>query len=151
MAEILHTYADWSAAIDKLKNGTDDEQVLEAMQHGTLEWQSGVAERFLKKLIEAVNYRMDAASDRFQLSMSRARGEERLIIQALIALRKEMSYLVKVVDIPALPDRERARNIGLVKEQADNMQNSLEDSARNDRTGKLSGIIRGHRINEQIQ
>lgn len=46
------------------------------MKAGTVEWQSGVAERFSKRLIDAVNTRMNAASDKFQIDLSRAHGQE---------------------------------------------------------------------------
>ena len=43
-----HTYSEWVAVLDMLKAKTDDEAVLNAMLQGTLEWQSGVAERFAR-------------------------------------------------------------------------------------------------------
>ena len=67
------TYADWIKLLDDLKEKTDDDAVLEAMQKGTLEWQSGVAERFSRKLVDAVNHRLNGATDRFQKEM----GEEK--------------------------------------------------------------------------
>lgn len=42
------TYSEWVAVLDMLKAKSDDEAVLSAMQRGTIEWQSGVAERFAK-------------------------------------------------------------------------------------------------------
>ena len=94
------------------------------MKAGSIQWQSGVAERFSRKLIEAVNFRMNAASDKFQKDLSRSHGQEGAIVQAILSLRKEM-----------------------VIEQADNMQKSLEDSAKNDRSGRMSSIVRNHRVN----
>ena len=147
MIEPPSTYSEWVDVLNMLKNKTDDEEVVIAMKNGTINWQSGVAERFLKKMIEVVNYRMNLASDKFQRDLSRARGEERVIIQALLSLRKEMSFIFHAVDIPALPEREREQYKNLVIEQADNMQSSLEDSAKKDRTGKLSVMIRNHKVN----
>ena len=46
MIQVPHTYAEWASVLDMLKEKQDDEAVLSAMQQGTLEWQSGVAERF---------------------------------------------------------------------------------------------------------
>ncbi len=91
------TYAEWVAVLDMLKNKIDDESVLFAMQQGTIEWQLGVAERFAKKLIDVINYRMNSASDKFQKEMGRAYGQERAIVQALLALRKEMCFLSKAI------------------------------------------------------
>ena len=129
------------------KNKTNDEDVLRAMKAGTIEWQSGVAERFSQKLIDSVNARMNAASDKFQLELSRAYGSEGAIVQAILALRKEMAFLSKAIDLAVLPEKDRQYYVNLVFEQANSMQKSLEDSAKNDRSGKLSSIIRNHKVN----
>ena len=141
------TYAQWMSVIDNLKNKIDDEATLSAMQRGTLEWQTGVAERFSKKLIDAINYRLNAATDKFQKDMSRSRGQESYIVQALLALRKEMGFLSKTVDLPVIPEADRKHYKKLILDQANTIQASLEDSAKTDRSGKLSSIIRNHRVN----
>ena len=141
------TYSEWVDILDVLKAKTDDEDVLYAMQNGTIEWQSGVAERFTKKLIDVINYRMNLASDKFQMEMSRSYGQERNIIQAIIALRKELLFLSKAINLPAIPEDTRQQYYQLVISQANSIQKSLEDSARKDRTGKLSSIVRNNKVN----
>ncbi len=141
------TYSEWVTVLDMLKNKTDDEAVLEAMLKGTIEWQSGVAERFAKKLIDVINYRMNSASDKFQTEMNRAHGQERAIVQALLALRKEMYFLAKAINLPAIPEKDRNQYHQLVLSQADSMQSSLEESAKKDRTGKLASIVRNNKVN----
>lgn len=140
-------YAEWVTLLDLLKNKTDDDAVLQALRQGTLEWQTGVAERFVKKLVDTVNSRLNDATDRFQKEMGRSRGEERAIIQALLSLRRELAFLSNAINLPALPEKDRATYRGLVLEQADKIQKSLEDSAKNDRSGKLASIVRNHRVN----
>ena len=147
MIKVPHTYSEWVNVFSILKQKSNDEEVLSAMQNGTIEWQSGVAERFMQKLIDAVNARMNDASDKFQNNLSRARNEEGAIVQAILALRKEMVFLAKVINIPALPEKERQYYTNLVIEQADVMQKSLENSAKCDRSGKMSSIVRNHRVN----
>ncbi len=141
-----HTYSEWTKVLDIFKAKEDDTGILSVMKEGTLEWQSGVAERFSKRLVEAVNTRMNAASDKFQRDMNYARGEEGAIVQALLALRKELAFLVQAMDIPALPEEYRKQYIQLVSDQAKNVQISLEDSAKKDRSGKMSSIVRNHRV-----
>ena len=68
------SYAEWADVLDALASRRNDAEVLSAMQAGTLPWQSGVAERFARRLIDTVNGRMNAATDQFQKSMSRSRG-----------------------------------------------------------------------------
>ena len=141
------TYAEWVAILDILRDKTNDENVLEAMLNGKLEWQSGVAERFAKKLIDTINYRMNAASDKFRSDMGRAYGQERIIVQALLTLRKEMMFLSKAINLPVIPEKDREQYYQLVLTQAENMQKSLEDSAKKDRTGKLLSIVKNNRVN----
>ncbi len=141
------TYAEWVAILDILRDKTNDENVLEAMLNGKLEWQSGVAERFAKKLIDTINYRMNAASDKFRNDMGRANGQERIIVQALLSLRKEMMFLSKAINLPVIPEKDREHYYQLVLTQAENMQKSLEDSAKKDRTGKLLSIVKNNRVN----
>ena len=135
-----HTYSEWVAVLDMLKAKSNDEAVLGAMLQGTIEWQSGVAERFAKKLVDVINYRMNGASDRFQKEMARAYGQERGIVQDLLALRKEMLFLSKAINLPVIPEKDREQYHQLVITQANKMQSSLEDSAKKDRTGKLLSI-----------
>lgn len=142
-----HTYAEWVSVLEMLKSKVDDEDVLQAMQEGTVEWQSGVAERFSKRLIDVVNYRMNDAVDRFQKEMSRSRGEERSIVQAILSLRKELRFLSKAINLSALPAGDRQHYYQLVVDQANKIQHSLEDSAKKDRSGKLSSIVRNNRVN----
>lgn len=147
MMSAPHTYSEWSSVLAVFKERSNDDEVLVAMKTGTLEWQSGVAERFSKKLIDAVNTRMNMATDRFQKEMNRSGGLESAIVQAILSLRKEMMFLADVINIPAIPEMERQQYQNLVLEQANNMQKSLEDSAKMDRSGKMSSIVRNHKVN----
>ena len=142
-----HTYSEWVEVLDNLKARTHDEEILQVMQQGTIEWQTGVAERFSKRLIDVINYRMNAASDKFQKDLNYAHGEEGAIVRALLSLRKEMVFLAEAIDLPVLPEKDRRHYKELVIEQANNMQRSLEDSAQKDYSGKLLNIVKRHKVN----
>ena len=141
------TYSEWVDVLNKLKTMEDDEAVLSAMQRGTLEWQIGVAERFSKKLIDVINYRMNAASDKFQKEIKRSNGQERVIVQALLAFRKELRFLSEAISLHAIPEKDRQHYCQLIIDHANNVQRSLEDSARKDRSGKLASILKNNRVN----
>lgn len=142
-----HTYAEWVRVLDLFQSKSNDENVLQAMRQGTIEWQTGVAERFARRLIDAVNVRINAATDKFQRDLSHAHGQEGAIIQALLALRKELSFLAKAINLPALPAKDRNHYLDLVVRKADEIQKALEDSARQDHTGRLASIVRNHKVN----
>ena len=53
MTAVPNTYSEWVTVLTDFKNKKNDEDVLRAMKAGSIQWQSGVAERFSRKLIEA--------------------------------------------------------------------------------------------------
>lgn len=137
-------YSEWVDILNILKNRTNDEEVLEVMKKGTIEWQSGVAERLTKRLINIVNERMQYAIDKYQ---SVKYYDERGFIQSLLNLRKELKFLSKVLNIAIIPEKDREQYRDLVVNQANIIQNSLEESAKNDHSGKLLSIVKNHRVN----
>ena len=137
-------YSEWVDILDILKNRTNDEEVLEVMKKGTIEWQSGVAERLTKRLINIVNERMQYAIDKYQ---SVKYYDERGFIQSLLNLRKELKFLSEVLNIAIIPEKDREQYRDLVVNQANIIQNSLEESAKNDHSGKLLSIVKNHRVN----
>ena len=76
MTEPPHTYAEWARLIERFRLREDRDEVLDAMRAGTLEWQTGVAERFTGRLLDAANSRLNSAADRFQRDLSRSAGRK---------------------------------------------------------------------------
>lgn len=142
-----HTYAQWMDAVDALAAGGNDEAVVAAMGQGTLVWQSGVSERFVQHLTEAINRRLSAAADRFAAAQSRAHGE-RDVIQSLLGMRKSLATLAQAGSIPAIPEPYRSQIRTMIVQQANGMQSTLEQSAAAaDRSGRMAHIIRTHPVN----
>ena len=102
------TYAQWTALLKTFAEGSADEDVLHAMRTGTLVWQSGVAERFAQRFSDALNARMNRASDVFDRDMKRA-ADERAMIGALLALRRSLVFLHTAAALPLCP-RSSARS-----------------------------------------
>ena len=139
-------YADWIKVFDILKSGEDDEAILPLMQEGEIVWQSGVAERFLRKLVDTVNFRLNKAIDSFQKSRQ---SDENEIVQSLMQLRRELQFMLKVVDINAVPVKEKMELRNMIINQSNSIQESLEKSAESDRSGKLSSIIKNNKVTIQ--
>ena len=139
-------YADWIKVFDVLKSGEDDEVILPLMQEGEIVWQSGVAERFLRKLVDAVNFRLNKAIDNFQKSRQ---SDENEIVQSLMQLRRELQFMLKVVDINAVPVKEKMELRNMIINQSNSIQESLEKSSESDRSGKLSSIIKNNKVTVQ--
>ena len=139
-------YADWVKAFNIVKSAEDDEAILALMQEGEIVWQSGVAERFLKKIVDTVNFRLNRATDNFQKAHQ---TDENEIIQSLMQLRRELQFILKVVDINTIPVKEKTELRNMIINQSNSIQESLEKSAESDRTGKLSSIIKNNKVTIQ--
>lgn len=139
-------YADWIKVFNVLKSGEDDEAILPLMQEGEIVWQSGVAERFLRKLVDTVNFRLNKAIDSFQKSRQ---SDENEIVQSLMQLRRELQFMLRVVDINAVPVKEKMGLHNMIINQSNSIQESLEKSSESDRSGKLSSIIKNNKVTVQ--
>ena len=139
-------YADWIKAFNVLKSGEDDEAILPLIQEGEIVWQSGVAERFLRKLVDTINFRLNKATDAFQRSHQ---TDENEIVQSLMQLRRELQFMLKVVDINAIPVKEKTELRNMIINQSNSIQESLEKSSETDRSGKLSSIIKNNKVTVQ--
>ncbi|CAN2326307.1 Terminase [Fusobacterium sp. oral taxon C10] len=139
-------YADWIKVFNTLKSGENDETILPLMQEGEIVWQSGVAERFLRKLVDTVNFRLNKAIDNFQKSRQ---SDENEIVQSLMQLRRELQFMLKVVDINVIPVKEKMELRNMIINQSNSIQESLEKSSESDRSGKLSSIIKNNKVTVQ--
>ena len=139
-------YIEWVNILNLLKERKNNEEILEKMENGKLEWQDGVAQRFVDKLTQVINYRIKIATDKFSQELSRGTRDERVTVQSLIALKKEFLFCSRICKIRILPDEIQKKLYELIADQAKNIQTSLENSAKNDRTGKLLSIVRNNKI-----
>lgn len=139
-------YIEWVNILNLLKERKNNEEILEKMENGKLEWQDGVAQRFVDKLTQVINYRIKIATDKFSQDLSRGTRDERVTVQSLIALKKEFLFCSRICKIRILPDEIQKKLYELIADQAKNIQTSLENSAKNDRTGKLLSIVRNNKI-----
>ena len=139
-------YADWIKVFNVLKSGEDDETILPLIQEGEIVWQSGVAERFLRKLVDTINFRLNKATDAFQRSHQ---TDENEIVQSLMQLRRELQFMLKVVDINEIPVKEKTELRNKIINQSNSIQESLEKSSESDRSGKLSSIIKNNKVTVQ--
>lgn len=97
-------YIEWVNILNLLKERKNNEEILEKMENGKLEWQDGVAQRFVDKLTQVINYRIKIATDKFSQDLSRGTRNERVTVQSLIALKKEFLFCSRICKIRILPD-----------------------------------------------
>lgn len=141
------TYKEWSDILETFAMGGNDQTIIPLMKRGSLSWQAGVAERFVKRFSLAINQRLERATTTFQKRMTQAHGIEGPMVQALLQIRKELILLEDAVAIEVLPEENRQQFIAMIQAQRNSMQESLLESAKSDRSGKIMSIVRNNKIN----
>jgi hypothetical protein len=139
------TYAEWSAWLDRLAEATQDEACLEAMQRGVLVWSGGVATQFSKRLAEEFNRRLTRCSQHLTRDL-RISNDESRIVQAILNARKMLAFLQRLAQASCLPEVLRVNLTDEVRKFAVRSQESLEDSARTDRTGRLRVLLKNNSL-----
>lgn len=126
-------YAEWVAALDRFAAG--DDEVLAAMEAGTLEWTAGVGERFTRRTHEALFARMNEVQRRLQRDLDFASGRDDAVSRALVGARRGAAPLVRLARLAVLPAEVRTHLEGEIERLLSSMQSSLEACARGNRQG----------------
>lgn len=140
------TYAEWVDCFDQLKEGTKDEETIRFMEQGSIEWTTGVAERLTQRLYETIDFRLRQIADQLQKELNHWNGDETALVKAILSARKRLAVLKRVALLPAFPEQVRESMYNILQEYAKSTQQSLEDSSKTDRTGRLRMLIKNNPI-----
>lgn len=141
--ETPRSYAQWSACLDRLAEGTQDEACLDAMRAGDLNAAGGVMTLFSKRLADEFNARLTRCSEHLTRDL-RIGGQESLVVRAILNARKRLAFLHRLAQVEIFPATLRTHLTDEVRKFAQRAQQSLEDSARADRTGRLLVLLRNN-------
>ncbi|MET0264329.1 MAG: hypothetical protein ABW202_01840 [Duganella sp.] len=139
------SYIEWSNCLDLLEQGLDDSAALQAMENGTLEWTSGLAEMFSERVSATLNMKLKRCADQLSRQLS-AGADEVTLVRALVNTRSTLADLKRLGELGPLPEILRTHLLGELKKYAVRTQSSLEDSAKTDRSGRLSSLVRNNSI-----
>lgn len=146
------SYAEWVKFFDLLKESNEnEEELLAVMYQGKIDWVPGVAERFIRQVKSVVDKRFDDSNKKLRRDLAYAKGQEHLLVPALIAERKRSEFVVRLVQLPAIPNKMKRNFLEAIDDAIQKLQDSLETSARNnDPTGKLYNIVRNNPVTVDI-
>ena len=68
-------------------------------------------------------------------------------MKAIIALRNEFKFLLKISEIPNFPKRVLENIRSFIQETADQLQASMEKSTKDNKIGKIHSLIKNNKIN----
>ncbi|MEW4305640.1 HK97 gp10 family phage protein [Rossellomorea marisflavi] len=140
------TYSQWVVCLDEFKKGQGDEENVLLMEKGTVPWTEGVAERLIQRLYDAIESRLRLSGDQLNRDLNQRALDETSMVKALLSARKRLAVLKRMTDLQAFPKKVRDAMLEMLVDHAQQMQQSLEKTARDDRTGRLRSVIRNNAI-----
>lgn len=142
-----HTYSEWMDCLDAFKDEKLENDALYAMINGTIEWQSGVAERFTKAILDTIQYKLNIMQNNFNTRMSKTVRSNREIENNLLYARRYFKKLLSLSKIKVFPEELSQYIEKYIVNTAEAMQNSLLDSAKRDRTGVITSLVKKNAVN----
>lgn len=138
MSRVPGIYAEWIPVLKEFAAGRDDEKTIPAMQQGRLHWCDIVAGRFASRLMAAFNARFDYIESRF----CKAQDDGIPIEQALKQLDRDLDLLFQASQLQCLPEKEKQMLQDELQKTRQDMDDALEESARQDPSGELAVLLR---------
>lgn len=142
-ADVPRSYAQWSVWLDRLSEGLQDEACLDAMCAGELNASGGVVTLFSQRLAEEFNARLMRCSEHLTRDLSIGNDESQ-VVRAILNARKHLAFLHRLAHIESFPATLRTHLTDELRKFAQRAQQSLEDSARTDRSGRLLVLLRNN-------
>lgn len=137
------TYQEWLLCFDKIREGTQDQQILEIMRNGKITLEGGVGARFAEQLSQLVQFRIQKSADNFSKSLGRGRMDQHVLHQAMLRMRKEYKFLIDLSSVPAIPKEYSEIVISGITKNAEALQSTLEESSKKeDRSGTLTMLVK---------
>jgi hypothetical protein len=135
------TYAEWSAYLDMFEAGLDDDAALAAMRAGTLSWTGGVAPLFARRISATLDTRLRRIGEDMSRNL-RLGGDVTVLSRVMLDARKKLASVNRLAAIPFFADELRTSLERQITQYAEMAQQSLEDSAKQDRSGHVATTIR---------
>lgn len=139
------TYSEWTQALDLFRQGNADDELLNVMESGSFEWTPIVSERFVACLRSTIDARLDQLQRR-QKGLATRANSERDIVAYLLSYRREFGLLKRLASVPAIRKDISESFSSMIAQCANQAQEALEESATQDRSGKLVVLVRKTRV-----
>lgn len=142
------SYSEWHTLMDEISSAPRNNDYIQMVRMGTVSWTSGVAERFIQTVSNTIRNRINTAQDIYQRQIKNSKGGDMAVANALSVLTKEYRYLYQLSAALPIPSEYVEQMKKIIQDQANQTYDSLMDSAKADRTGKLASIVRSAGVNK---
>jgi hypothetical protein len=135
------SYSDGVTCFEILSKADRDEELLAIAAKGTVPWTQGIAERFAKRLMNAISERLQKAISQFAKDLQRASGEEYAVVQAILSIRRQIRYLLQFVKLPVFPEEISKTFTEEIEKNAQNIQDQILQEVKKDPDGRLIRVV----------
>lgn len=142
-------YSDWMKYYDLLKDEREEfYRIVEVLEKGTLEWTPGVAEKIINETFKVIEYKLKQITQAFHTELNNANGEEHYTVAAIMNAKNKFNGVKRIGALSVFPQDVSKTLLEVVNKYVDDSQQSLIASAKEDRTGYFSSIVKHNKLTD---
>ena len=139
------SYADWLDLLEKFNNTNLDNESLEKLL--SLEGNPAFNERLVPVFVELIGARLQLSTNKIIDELNNIFEDQNYMDFMLVSFKKEVNYLIKMLDVKILDQPDRIALKAQIKEKVDKIYELLDKKALEiDYTGVLSMLIKSNGI-----
>lgn len=133
--------------MDSLVEEPFNEYYINQILNGSFEMTPVMAPKFTQRYGEMLNSLYEKGIDAFQSEFKNVKGMETAIVKALGTQKSRLHIMIDLCSLDFFTDDIKTSFKDMILKAANQMQSSLEDSVKYDRTGQLQWLIKNNAIN----
>jgi len=142
-------YSEWMKYYDLLKDGREEfYQIVDTLEKGTLEWTHGVAEKMINETYKVIEFKLKQITQSFHSELNGANGNEHYTVAAIMNAKNRFIAVKRVCSLPVFPQDVSKMLLEVVEKYVDDSQDALIASAKEDRTGYLTSIVKHNKLTD---
>lgn len=142
------TYYEWVATLDQLKKGPRDEAILEKLYNSKIELNGNILYRFINHINSVIRTRLKDNLENILTKMNAIYKDINALSLEIINIKKEIAFAQKIINMPVIPDENKAKFKTTLQNFANEINEALENSVTGiDTTGEALTMIKNSKIN----
>ena len=152
MRSLPETYAEFSELLIELRTASNRRELIDLLNRGKIDWQTGIAERLTRLILDTVNILLDRMSEALRQDIQSMGGVHDGLGRCLVNARHWFTDMYLLANLQFLSAETSTRLREQIQDVANKTQAELEKLAtRSDHTGKLLFQVRQNAVNKNYQ
>ncbi len=140
------SYSEWLELFEQFKNTSTNKDLLEKLSKEPDN--PSIHDKIIVRYADLISYRLELSVNKIINDLDNIYSDQNYMDFALVTFKKEINYLITMLNIPLLNDVEKANLKVQVKNKVDQIFDIMNKKALEiDYTGVLSMMIKSNGIN----